>query len=128
MFDDEVENQLPLASRIAGIDQSVNILTFDQAGQQFETIVSLGDRFQREMRRDHRKMCECPLPSLDFEFLRDGQFEQVADRGSQDIVIRLEIVLFALETAKGTGNVLRDRWFLCDDQLLAHAVRIPWKR
>ncbi|MPN26277.1 hypothetical protein SDC9_173701 [bioreactor metagenome] len=73
------------------------------------------------MRWDHRQMGKGPFAALDFVFLGHGQFEQVADGRRQHVVLRLEVVLFLGEAAQRTGDILCDRGFFRDDQLLAHA-------
>lgn len=44
-----------------------------------------------------------------------------ADRRRQHVVLRLEVVFLFGEATDGAGDVRRNRRFLSDDQLLAHA-------
>jgi hypothetical protein len=123
---DVVEDQLAFASRVTGVDQAVDILALDQAGQQLQAVFGLLDRLQRKMRRNHRQIGERPLAALDLEFLRQRQFQQVADRGRQHVVFGFEEVLFLGETAQRAGNVLRDRGLLGDDELFGHGISAKW--
>ncbi len=112
------EDQFALATRVAGIDQARDVLALDQAGQQPEPLLGSFDRIQGEMRRDHRQVGEAPLAALDVVFLGYGQFQQVADRRRQDVVVAFKVVAGARETAQGLGNVLRHGGFFGDDELL----------
>jgi hypothetical protein len=47
----------------------------------------------------------------------------VAHRRRQDVVVALEIIALARETAERARDVGRDRRFLSDDEFLAHAAK-----
>jgi len=112
------EDQLALASRVTGVDQTGDILALDQARQQAQAFLRPFDGVQREMRRNHRQMRETPLAALDVVFLRHGQFQQMSDGRGQHVVVTLEIVARLGEAAQRLGNVLGDGRFLGDDELL----------
>jgi hypothetical protein len=115
---DVAEDQFAFAARVAGVDQAGDVLALDQPGQQLEPVLGLLDGIEREMRRNHRQMGEAPLAALDVVFLRHGQFQQVADRRRQYVVVIFEVVAGARETAQSLGNVLRHRGLFGDDELL----------
>ncbi len=118
---DEVEDQLALAARVAGVDEAGDVLALDQPRQQLEAVLGLLDRLHREVRRDDRQVGKGPFTALDLEFLGQGELEKVADGRRQDVVVGLEVVLLLGEAAQRTGDVLRDGRLFRDDQLLAHA-------
>ena len=115
---DVTENQLALAPRVAGIDQTGDILALDQAGQQAQALRRPFDWIQGEVRRNHRQMGETPLAALDVEFFRHREFQQVADGRGQHVVVAFEVVAGAGKTAQRFRNVLGDGRFLGDDKLL----------
>ena len=117
---DVIEDQLPFAARVTGVDEAVHILALDQLGEKLEAVLGLLDGLQGEAGRDDGQVGKGPLAPFHLVFLRHCQFQQVADGGGQYEVIGLEEVLLLLEAPQGPGNILGHRWLLGDDELLAH--------
>ena len=122
MLGNQPEDEFAFSPGVAGVDQGVDILALDQAGEQFETVGALVDRAQVEMRWNDGKVGERPFSALDLELLRRGDLDQMADRGRQhELITFVEVTLFG-ETAEGLCNVRGDRGLLGDDQGLTHGL------
>jgi hypothetical protein len=63
---------------------------------------------------------EAPLAALDVVFLRYRQFQQVADRRGEHVILALEVVAGRGKSAQSLGNILRHGGFFGDDELLRH--------
>src|SRR6185369_15005785 len=62
VLDDVAEYQLALAPRVAGIDETFDVLALDEPQQQVQPRLASLDRRQLEARRNHRQMLERPAP------------------------------------------------------------------
>ncbi len=119
---DQAENQLAFSPGVTGVDQCRDILALDQLVEHLEARLGLGDRVQREVRRNHRQMSESPFAALDVVLFRNGDFQQMADRGGQDVFVGFKVLIVLGEAAERLRDVVRDRWFLSNDEGLAHSV------
>ena len=79
VLDDVAEDELALAAGVAGIDERVHVLAFEEALEDFKAAFAALDGFEREAGREVRQMVEGPFAAFDVVFLGDGQFEQMAD-------------------------------------------------
>jgi hypothetical protein len=74
------------------------------------------------VRRDDRKIGECPLASLDLELFGDGDCEQMTDCGRDDVIVVLEVVFVFLKLAKRLADVAGDGRFLRNNEGFAHVT------
>ena len=80
VLDDVAENQFAFAPGVAGVNQTGDVLSLEQFGENLEATRALLDGSQGEVRRDDGQIGERPLAFLGFELLRAAQFQQMADR------------------------------------------------
>ena len=97
-----------------------DVLALDQAVQHLQARLGLGDRVQREVRRNHRQVGEAPLAALDVVLFRHRDFQQVADGRRQHVLVGLEILIVLGEAAQRLGDVVRDGGLLGDDEGFGH--------
>ncbi len=109
------ENQFAFPSGVASIDQVINVLAFEQLGQQFEAVLRFFDWPQVESGRDYGKVGEAPLPPFHFVLLRHAQLQQVPHRGGEDILFTLKITFVLAEAAQGLGDIAGHRGLLSND-------------
>ncbi|MCE3247341.1 MAG: hypothetical protein K0R41_1166 [Geminicoccaceae bacterium] len=117
------EDQLALASRVAGVDEGSDVLALDEPQQEVQAVLALLDWRQVEVRRDDRQARERPFALLDVVLLGQDELEQMSDRRRQHVFVALVVVALAREAAEGASDVARDRRFLGDDEFLGHAAR-----
>ena len=124
---DQAEDQLALAPRVAGVDERAHVLAPGLPHHGVQARLGLVHRLQLEVRRNHRQVGEAPLAALDVVLLGRLDLHQVADGAGDDVALVLEMLVVLVELAgngrEGAHDVLRDRWFLCDDQCF-HVARI----
>ena len=123
VLDDVAEDQLALASRVAGVDEAAHIPSLHQPQQQVEPLLALLERRQLEVRRNHRQVFERPLAFLHLVLVRNRELKQMADRGRQQIFFTLEVIALAHEATERARDVGGDRRLLCDDEFFSHAAR-----
>ena len=119
---DVAKNEFALASRVAGVDQAIDIFALQQPLQRLQPIFGFLDGSQCEVRRYRRQMIEGPLTAFDFLFFRHGDFHQMADRGRQHVIVAFKEVFLFGEPAQRLGNIVGNGGFFGDDQGLAHRV------
>ncbi|MNL12260.1 hypothetical protein D3C87_1331230 [compost metagenome] len=117
---DQAEDQLPLAPRIAGVDQAGHVLALDQPVQHLQPRLGLLDRAQVEMRRNHRQIGEAPLAALDLVVVRRGNLHEVAHGRRQHVVIALEVLVVLGKAPEGARDIGGDRWLFRDDEGFRH--------
>ena len=78
------------------------------------------DRLERELVRDDREIGEAPFPALHIELARQAELDEMTDRGRDDVVLVLEVVLDLFETAERASEITGDAGFLRDDERLGH--------
>ena len=122
MLCDQLKDQLAFAAGVTGVDQRVDILSLDQPGEQLQTVGTLVDRLEIEVRRNDRQIGERPFASLDVELLRCGDLDQMADRRRQQVVIAFEIIALFGEPAERSRDIRCDRRLLGNDQGFSHVV------
>ena len=105
MLHDQAENQFTLTTSIASIDQGADIFALDQAGQQLKPVFGLDDWPQRKLLRYHRQIGKRPLTALDLVLLGRGNFEQMADRRRQHILLALEVIALARKAAQRPRDI-----------------------
>jgi hypothetical protein len=62
MGDDVAEDEFALAPGVAGVDEAVHVLAFDEFDQRLEPVLALLDGGEREMGREVREGVERPFP------------------------------------------------------------------
>lgn len=117
---DQTENQFPFAARVTCVDEGGDVFTLDQLVQHLEARLGLGNRVEREVRRDHRQVREAPFAALDVVLFRHGDFQQVADGGGQHVLVGFKVLIVLGEAAKRLRDVVRDRRLLGDDEGFRH--------
>jgi hypothetical protein len=120
MAHDVTENELPLAARVAGIDDTRDVLALEQLDEEPEALFRALDGPEIEVRGNHRQVCEGPLASLDLYALGRNQLQQVPDRGRKHVLAALVVVAVAREAAESAGDVVRHGRFFGDDELFGH--------
>ena len=63
-LDDVAENQFAFASGVAGIDQAVNFLAFEEAEEKFEAVLGFFDGLESKRCWNDRQMGESPFAAL----------------------------------------------------------------
>src|SRR5262249_2560640 len=117
---DVAEDQLSLAPRVAGVDQTGNVLALEQLDEQLEAFFGALDRLEIEVRRDHRQIRERPLAALDLDTLGRNELEQMAYRRRKHVFAALVVITVARESPECAGDVVRHGRLLCDDELFCH--------
>ncbi len=117
---DQAENQFAFTPGVAGVDQRADILALDQLVEHLQARFGLGDRIQRKMRRDHRQVGERPFAALDVVFFRHGDFQQMADRRRQHVLVGFKVLIVLGKAAERLRDIVRDRWLLGDDESFGH--------
>ena len=74
------------------------------------------------MRRDHWQIGKRPFAAFDVVFLGRRDFDQMADRRGQHVVVRLEILIVLGKAAQALRNVVCDRGLLSNDERFGHDV------
>ena len=69
-------------------------------------------------------MGKTPLAALDVVLFRHGDFQQVADRRRQHVLLGLEVLIVLGEAAQRLGDVVRDGGLLGDDEGFCHRVLV----
>src|SRR3954464_3916678 len=92
---DRAEDQLALASGVAGVDQRAHVFALHEAQEEIEPLLALLEWCKSEMRRYYGQVLERPFAALDVVFLRHHELEQMSDGGRQDVAIALEVVALA---------------------------------
>jgi len=121
---DQAKNQLPLAARVAGVDQRAHVPAPGLLDHCIEAALGLVHGLEVKVRRNHRQVRKTPLAALDLKLLGRLNFHQVADSAGDDIALVLEVVLMLVELARHGGqcahDVLRHRRLFCNYQGLGH--------
>ena len=68
------------------------------------------------MRGNHGKVGEAPLAAFDFIVFRRADFDEVANRRRDDIIVVLEVLVMLGKAAQRPCDVVRDGRFLGNDQ------------
>ena len=117
---DQSENQLPFASRVAGVDQCVHVFALGLLDHRVQTGLGFVDRLQIKERRDHRQIGKAPFAAFDIELLRRLNLHQVAYSAGHDIGITLKMIVMFLKFARNgrerPNDVLSHRRLLRNHQ------------
>ena len=105
---DVAKNEFALPPCVTSIDQLRHVLAADELFQEPEAIGGLCNRMEVELRGNDRQVRETPLAPLHVVFLRSGDFQQMADRGRKDVLIRLVVSIALGKAAERLGDVVRD--------------------
>ena len=117
VLDDVAKNQLPLAPGVAGIHEAVDVVALNQAQQHPQPRLALGDRLEVKMRGDVRQLVESPFAALDVLIGRHDNRQQMAHgRGNHVVVVLEKVLRLVARRLEHTGDIGRDRRFLCDDK------------
>ena len=117
---DVTENQFAFPPGIAGVDQGIDVLAFNEPDEQLQPRLVSFNRLEVEMRRDDRQMREGPFAALHLVTFGHGQFEQMADGRRQHVLVALVVIVLLLETAERFGDIAGDGRFLGNDQRFCH--------
>jgi hypothetical protein len=123
---DQAEDQFTFAPRVTGVDQAGHILAFDEAREHLQARFGFGDRAQIKVRRDHRQMGEAPFAAFDFVFVGGSDFDQVANRRGEDVVVTLKVLVVLGEATQRARDISGDRRFFGNDEGLGH-VSGSWR-
>ncbi len=115
VLDDVAEDQFALAAGVTRIDQGIDILAFDQLGQELEAAFGLFDGPQVEVWWNDGQGAEGPFAFFHFKLFRNRQLQQMAHGRGEHILIALVKLVLLAETAQRLGNIAGDRRFLCND-------------
>jgi hypothetical protein len=118
--DDVAENQFPFAPGIAGVDQLGHVRALDEFFQRAQAALALFNRFEIEMRRDDRQALERPLALRGLDARRRHNGQQMADRGRDDELVVLEIIVAFLKLSDRLGDVAGDGRFFRNNEGFAH--------
>ena len=118
--DDVTEDELAFAPGVAGVDQAIDILAFDQPREQLQPALRLFDRFEVEMGRNDRQMGETPLAAFDLVGLGHLQLEQMSNGGRHHELVALKIVVMPIAAAERSRDIGGHRGFLGNDKSLGH--------
>ena len=117
---DVAENQFPFPPGVAGVDQGIDVLAFDELDEQLQARLIFLDGLQVEMGRDDRQMGEGPFAAFDFVPFRNGESEQVAHRRREHVTLALVVIVLLFEPAERLGDIAGDGRFLGNDQRFCH--------
>ena len=117
---DQAEDQLTLAARVTGVDQTAHVLAFGQLHHRRQTRLGLVDGLEVEVGRQHRQMGKAPLAAFHIELLGRSDFHQMAHRRGDHVGFTLKVVIVFVELARHRGershDVLGHGWLLGNDQ------------
>ena len=111
-----MENQFPLAPGVAGVDDVGDVRAFEQALEQVEAGLGLLDRLELEVVGDDREVREAPLAALLVHLARQAQLDEVADGGSHDVIVVLEIIVLLRNLAQHSGQIGGNTRLFCDNE------------
>src|SRR5207247_7742512 len=106
-------------SSVTSVDEKIDIVALHQLLEHVEARFRFLDRPELKFVRDNREIGEAPLPALHVELAREGQFNQMAKRGRDDVAVAFEMIAFLLD-AKSTGEIARHARLLRDNQGFRH--------
>jgi len=125
---DVAEDEFALAAGVAGIDDGVDIRAFEELFEGGETVGAAFDGFEFEVVRDEGEAIEVPLGFFAVGGFWEGEFEEVAYCGGDDVGIIFEVVFLLVEFghARGfgedAGEVGGDTGFFGDDESFPHGT------
>ncbi len=63
------------------------------------------------------------LPALHIQLTRQAELDQMTDRGRDDVILVLEVVVHFLEATERASEVVRNAGLLGDDERFGHFLR-----
>ena len=114
--DDFAEDQLPLATRVAGVYDAFDIVAMQQVSDRPNSIALAFLRFQSEFVWQDRQRVERPTLVFVVHFFGREQLVEVPDRKGHEIGITLEVTFVFGEAAKHAGDIACDTGLLGDDE------------
>ena len=132
---DQAKDQFTLAARVAGVDELADILAFGKFHHRVQACFGFVDRFQIEMRRNHRQVGKAPLATFHVKGLGCLDFQQVPDGTGHHMGVVLKMFVVFLKLARdgrqGAHDVLRHGRFFGNDQCFGencvfHLTTIPF--
>ena len=112
---DVIKDELAFASRIAGVDEAINILAAQQFLQHFQARCRFLNGLQIKMWRNHRQMRKGPLAALDFKFFGADQRQEVTHGRGKDVIVAFVIVIMLGKATQRFGNIQRNGRFFGND-------------
>ena len=122
-LDDVVENELALAAGVAGVDDFGDIGSLEEAFEEIQARRGFFYRLEIEVVGNDRKAGEAPLAPFFIHLIREAEFDEVANRGGDDVLVVFEIVILAGELAESFGEIAGDGWLFGYDQGLGHGAK-----
>jgi len=119
-FDDVVENEFALAAGVASVDDLGDIGAFEQALEEVQARDGFFYWLEVEVVRNNREAGKAPLAALFIHLVWEAKFDEVADRGGDDVRVVFEIIILAGKLPEGFGKIAGDRGFFGDNQGLGH--------
>ena len=119
-LDEVAENQFAFAPGIAGVDQIGNVFPLDEPFELIKARLRFLDRLQGELVRNDGEIRETPFPPLHVQLARETELDEMTDRGRDDVVLVLEVVLDFFEATERASEIVRDAGLLGDDERFGH--------
>jgi hypothetical protein len=111
------EDQLALASGVAGVDDLGEVGAVEEFLQRVEALLAVLDRFQAELLRHDGQGLQAPETVLFLvDVLRHLELHQVAERVRDDVAIVLVVIAFFGDFAEGAREISGHRGLLGDDK------------
>src|SRR2546430_9721881 len=99
-FDQIAENQFAFAAGVASVNQKVDIFSLHQLLEHVEARLGFLDRPELNFVGDNRQIGKAPFPALYIELARQRQFNQMSERGRDDVALALEMIALFFKTAE----------------------------
>src|SRR5205807_6518826 len=97
-----------------------NVFPLDEPFELIKARLRFLDRLQGELVRNDREIRETPFPPLHVQLARETELDEMTDRGRDDVVLVLEVVLDFFEATESASEIVRDAGFLGDDERFGH--------
>jgi len=120
-LEDVAEDEFALAAGVAGVENGGDVVAGEEFFEELETLLGLLDGLHAELARDDREGFEAPEAVLLLvDIFGHLELDQVADGGTDDVLVVLENLALLRDFAQGAGNVGGDAGFLGDDECFGH--------
>ena len=96
------------------------VLALEQPDQQLEALLRALDRLEVEVLRNHGQVREGPLAPLHLDSLGRDELKQMTDRRREHVIAAFVVVAVTREASQRTGDVVRHRRLLSDDEFFRH--------
>jgi hypothetical protein len=114
--DDLPEDQLALATRVAGVDDPIHVVAPEQLRDDANALALTLLLLDLEAIRDDRQHVESPPLELLVELFGRQQLEKVAHREAHQVGVALPVAFLFCESSEGPSDVAGDTGLLGDDE------------